>query len=307
MLGVTKIFPHNFPLMGQPACVVPFLAGRVDNKGYTMSSFSWSEFVILLGAAAAGVVCVMPYTLELTGDVFKKAQERIHQPMWVLVLLQSVQGIMLVGLAAGLGLLISARIGLGAPLLEGLLAGKGVSEEALAMIAPALILGIASSTVVMVLEITVFWPRLPSAIRNNVPIPKLWKRFLASFYGAIDEEILLRLFLLSLLAWLIGFAWHLPSGRPTVGALWIANIIAALVFGLGHLPATAALTKLTPLLLWRAIVLNGIVGVATGYLFWQYGLEAAMLAHFSADIVIHIIGGSIAKAIRAASTSKSPR
>jgi Type II CAAX prenyl endopeptidase Rce1-like len=126
---------------------------------------------------------------------------------------------------------------------------------------------------------------------------------LASFYGGIDEEILLRLFLLSLLAWLIGFAWHLPDGRPTLGALWLANIIAAVIFGLGHLPATAALVKLTPLLIGRAILLNGIVGVAAGYLFWLYGLEAAMLAHFSADIVLHGIGDSIAKGIRAASAS----
>ena len=26
-----------------------------------------------------------------------------------------------------------------------------------------------------------------------------------------------------------------------------------------------------------------------GYLFWQYGLEAAMLSHFSLDILTHVI------------------
>jgi len=140
-------------------------------------------------------------------------------------------------------------------------------------------------------------------MREDFPIPSLWKRLLASFYGAIDEEILLRLFLLSLLAWLIGFAWHVPGGMPAPGALWLATIIAAVIFGLGHLPATAALVKLTPLLIWRAIVLNGIVGVATGYLFWRYGLEAAMLAHFAADLVFHGIGDSLAQRVRAASAS----
>jgi hypothetical protein len=33
-------------------------------------------------------------------------------------------------------------------------------------------------------------------------------------------------------------------------------------------------------LIWRAILLNGIVGGATGYLFWQDGLEAAMLGYY---------------------------
>lgn len=266
-----------------------------------MPAFSWPEFAILFGAAAFGVACVMPYTLELTGDALAKARERMRQPMWVLVLLQSAQSVVLMGVATGLGLLIAHHIGLGAPLLEGLLAGKPVAAQAQAMLAPALIAGIVSSVVLLLLEIVVFWPRLPQSMREHAPIPALWKRFLACFYGGIDEEILLRLFLLSLLAWLIGFAWHLPNGLPTVGAFWLANVIAAVIFGLGHLPATAALAKLNALLVVRAIVLNGIVGVAVGYLYFTYGLEAAMLAHFSADIVIHLIGDSIAKAVRARS------
>lgn len=105
------------------------------------------------------------------------------------------------------------------------------------------------------------------------------------------------MFLLSLLAWLIGFAWHVPGGKPTLLALWLANILAAVIFGLGHLPATASLVKLTPLLIGRAILLNGILGVAAGYLFWQYGLEAAILAHCTADLVLHVIGDSIAKRV----------
>jgi hypothetical protein len=265
-----------------------------------MSAFFWPEFAILCGAGLIGIACVMPYTLDLTREAFKKALERMRQPRWVLVLLQSAQSFVLVAAATGVGLLIAEHIGLGVPLLQGLLAGKDVTPQALAMIGPALILGVASSSVMLILEIVVFWPRLPRAISEDAPIPALWKRLLASVYGGIDEEILLRLFLLSLLAWLIGFVWHVPGGGPTVGALWIANILAAVIFGLGHLPATAALARLTPLLIWRAILLNGIVGVAAGYLYWRYGLEAAMLAHFSADIVLHGIGDSIAIRVRAA-------
>jgi hypothetical protein len=264
-----------------------------------MFDFSWPEFAILCGAALLGIACVMPYTLELSRDALNKARERTHQPGWVIALLQSAQSFVLMGVATGLGLLIAHQIGLGAPLLEGLLAGKSVTTQAQAIIAPALLLGISSSAVVLLVEGVVFWPRLPPAMRTAFPIPALWKRFLASFYGGIDEEILCRLFLLSLLAWLIGFAWHVPGGGPTLGALWLANILAAVLFGLGHLPATAGLVKLTPLLIVRAILLNGIVGVAVGYLFWQYGLEAAMLAHFTADLVLHVIGDSIAKTVRA--------
>jgi membrane protease YdiL (CAAX protease family) len=36
-------------------------------------------------------------------------------------------------------------------------------------------------------------------------------------------------------------------------------------------------------------VLNGIIGVAAGYLFWRYGLEAAMIAHFCGDMMLHVV------------------
>jgi hypothetical protein len=260
-----------------------------------MFVFSWIEFAILLSAATLGIVCVMPYLLELNRVALKRTQERMHQPMWMIALLQGVQSFALTGVATGLGLLIAHHIGLEAPLLEGLLAGRQVTAQIRAIITSALLLGIASSTVLLILEVTVFWPRLPQATRTSFPIPALWKRFLASFYGGINEELLCRLFLLSLLALVISMAWHGASGRPTLGALWLANVIAAAAFGLSHLPTTASLVNLSPLLIGRAILLNGIVGVATGYLFWQYGLEAAMLAHFIADLVLHVIGDSIAK------------
>jgi len=38
----------------------------------------------------------------------------------------------------------------------------------------------------------------------------------------------------------------------------------------------------------RAIVLNGLVGVIAGWLYWRRGLESAMVAHFCADLVVHV-------------------
>jgi membrane protease YdiL (CAAX protease family) len=119
--------------------------------------------------------------------------------------------------------------------------------------------------------------------------PAAWKGLLASFYGGIGEEILLRLGLMSVLAWLGHFVSKTDDGRPTLVVLWTANILAAVLFGLGHLPATAALFPITPLVVTRAIVLNGFIGIVAGYLYFEHGLEAAMLSHFSADIVLHVI------------------
>jgi membrane protease YdiL (CAAX protease family) len=49
---------------------------------------------------------------------------------------------------------------------------------------------------------------------------------------------------------------------------------------------------LTPALIARALILNGIPGIAFGWLYWRRGLEAAMVAHFSADLVLHVLIGA---------------
>ena len=118
--------------------------------------------------------------------------------------------------------------------------------------------------------------------------PTAWQGLLASFYGGIDEELLLRLFVLSFLAWLGHFLSRTADGKPTLAVLWIANVLAAILFGLGHLPATAALLPLTPLVILRALVLNGVAGIAFGYLYFTRGLESAMLSHFIGDLILHV-------------------
>jgi len=90
---------------------------------------------------------------------------------------------------------------------------------------------------------------------------------------------------MSVVAWMLSRIWR---QRPA-GIFWAANIGVAVLFGLAHLPATAALIPLTPLVVTRAIVLNGLVAVVAGWLYWRRGLESAMVAHFCADLVVHVL------------------
>jgi membrane protease YdiL (CAAX protease family) len=99
----------------------------------------------------------------------------------------------------------------------------------------------------------------------------------------------MRLFLLSLFAFLGSRIRHTTEGRPTQGVFWAANVLAALLFGLGHLPAIVMIVPLSPLVVTRLVLLNGLAGVAFGYLYVTRGLEAAILAHFVMDIVLHVL------------------
>jgi membrane protease YdiL (CAAX protease family) len=89
---------------------------------------------------------------------------------------------------------------------------------------------------------------------------------------------------------------RLMGGESTTalpsGVFWAANVVTAVLFGLGHLPATAALAPLTAVLVVRAVVLNGLAGLLFGWLYRRYGLEWAMVSHFGTDLVLHAaIGG----------------
>lgn len=120
----------------------------------------------------------------------------------------------------------------------------------------------------------------------------LWKRILASFYGGITEELLLRLFGMTLIAWLLWKIFERDKPQPSTLIFWLAIVAAAILFGVGHLPAAANVWALTPIVILRTITLNALLGIPFGFLYWRWGLEYAMLSHFLADLVLHGIGGS---------------
>jgi uncharacterized membrane protein YqjE len=102
---------------------------------------------------------------------------------------------------------------------------------------------------------------------------------LGLLYGGLTEEVLMRFGLMSLLA--LGLLQLLPR----VTALWAAAALAAILFALGHLPAIVMETGgITPVLLLRTLLWNGLLGVAFGVAFFRDGLEAAIFAHMGAHI-----------------------
>jgi membrane protease YdiL (CAAX protease family) len=112
---------------------------------------------------------------------------------------------------------------------------------------------------------------------------------MASLYGGITEELMLRLFVFSSLAWLLTRLVRATVPLSNID-LWSVNIITAVLFGLAHLPATRVVMGLSRFVVVRALVLNGIPGLIFGWLYWRFGLEAAIISHFCSDIVIQLVG-----------------
>ncbi len=260
-----------------------------------MNDYPWTIFYILLVAGVLATLAVIPYSLAMKPeaiDTLKKqleAKGKSTNPMLVVFLASSVQGGLLVAVAAFVGLLATRAIGLGTPILQEAVAGRPFTGQILAFLPISLLVGFIGGAAVLGLEHFVFQPRMPEELKQASARTGFWKSMMACFYGGIVEEILMRLFVMSGFTWLLGLVWKAPDGGPAAGAFWLANLLATLLFGLGHLPATRQITKLTPLVVTRAVVLNGLAGLMFGALFIFYGLEAAILAHFCMDIIMHLI------------------
>jgi hypothetical protein len=141
------------------------------------------------------------------------------------------------------------------------------------------------SSALLVAAISLLSPHAAAAT-STAPIDWAWRGALASFYGGVVEEVECRLFLVSLFVWLLALP-HRRQPRPWmfVGAI----VLAARLFGAGYLPAAFGIGMPHALLpLARIVRLNALVGAVTGTLFWKFGLEHAMVAHFSADLVLHV-------------------
>lgn len=270
--------------------------------------YNWKLFGVLYAVALFGVVCLIPYMLDMLLKMPDIAQllatfdkprpdARGVPPLVTILIMQFLQTAAMLMPAVGLGVLLANKIGCGAPLVESWLAGEKITARNWAVLRSSIAMGAGVGLVLLLLLVFVYMPLIPPLRTILAADVALWKKFLAAFYGGITEEVLLRLFLFSLIAWLLGLVWRASDNLPSAGAMWTANVLAALIFGLAHLPSLLMSgAPLTPLLVFAVLTLNGIASLTFGYLYWKRGLEAAMMAHFSTDIVLYVFGSLVVRA-----------
>ena len=109
--------------------------------------------------------------------------------------------------------------------------------------------------------------------------PTIYKMIGGLLVGGIIEEVMMRLFFMSLIVFIISKLFYKSKEVIQTSVFVIANVLAALLFAAGHLPSTATMTTLTPLLIVRCFLFNGGLGLAFGYLYRKYGIGYAMISH----------------------------
>lgn len=142
----------------------------------------------------------------------------------------------------------------------------------------------------MILSDVLFFGQYSDVIMDSYAVKPTIPYLLATVtYGAVIEEVMLRLFWMSLIALILHKLFGRRQNKPTAAILIVANVIAALLFAAGHLPATAQLMGLTPMIIFRCFLLNGGLALLFGWLYRKYGLRYAMIAHGGCHIVSKLI------------------
>jgi membrane protease YdiL (CAAX protease family) len=203
-------------------------------------------------------------------------------PLWVISLASLAQSAGLLALTVWVGVKFAKDVGLGAHAFEAAVSSQSVSRALKPQLVPGFVMGIVGGVFLFALG---WYAPADLAKAQERFSPPLLARIL---YGGITEELLLRWGLMTLLVWL---AWRFVqrrSGTPRALYVWVAIVVTALVFGAGHLPAAATfIGTLSAEIVVFVVGANVAFGVLFGYLFWRYGLEAAMIAHGTTHAVSH--------------------
>jgi hypothetical protein len=108
-----------------------------------------------------------------------------------------------------------------------------------------------------------------------------WRPWALAFESSIIEEVVFRLFILSLTAFIVS-----RLVKCGVAPFALAWIVSTLLFALAHLPQWLSLTAPSPALIASVVVLNGAGGLLFGWIFWRWGLPYAILCHAAGDVII---------------------
>jgi hypothetical protein len=250
------------------------LSESAQSKGGIMQQQSFVKPALLFGVLSGmASATVLPYAMAIN----PQAASAALPPFPVLLLVTFLQNTILASLVAFFGLRAAAAVGLGSALHDAHIRASLSRRTLVAMIGIGLFIGLLVWGLDQLFE--PWMPELPALADVSI-----LARLGAVLYGGIAEEVLMRLGAMSIIAWLLTKLRIAPHYAVHVGI-----VAAAVLFGVGHLPAMGAIVPLTMIVIVRTVLLNAIPGIVFGTLYRRFGIEHSMLAHACADIMLVVL------------------
>ena len=240
---------------------------------------NWKFLVFVLIGGLIGGYCVGIYSYDVLSEEVLKEIQKQNVTKEVLAISTMYQyGIIYGVVLAGIGIFISKKVDLWKSFK--------INKKA-----------IVTTSIITVLAAFLLFPgdKLIFGSFNNwineqyLVKPSIYKIFGGLLVGGIIEEVMMRLFLMSLLVLIISKIFYKDKKEIPIKVYVIANIISAFLFALGHIPSTMSMTTLTKVLIIRCFLFNGGIGLGFGYLYRKYGIGYAMISHGFAHLISDIL------------------
>ena len=171
---------------------------------------------------------------------------------------------------------VSGKIGLG-------IEPRGLKRPILTPILAAAVVGVGCMLFDRLMQ-----PALQGHYVRLISSTPLAVRITGYMLRAFNENIMYRLFLGSVLVWLIGRVWKTPEGRPATGAYWTGF---ALSHALNIWINVTGLAPLTPIALLHDILRYFMPGMVWSWLYWRHGFQSNEIASTSVHLFFQPLAG----------------
>ena len=228
---------------------------------------NWKFLLLVLISGLIGGYCVGLYSYSsLSPELLKQIQEQNVTKEMIALSSMIQYGILYGVILASIGIILSKKIKLWNDFK--------INKKAIMI---TIIITIIGSLILFPGDKLIFGSFNHWVAEQYTVRPTMEKMIGELLVGGVIEEVMMRLFFMSLVVFIISKIIKKKEISTTVFV--VANIISALLFAAGHLPSTAVMTDLTPLIVFRCFLFNGGLGLTFGYLYRKYGIGYAMIAH----------------------------
>lgn len=236
-----------------------------------MMALNWPIIGFVFFISVPGTYIAIPRLMNLllpnNSATLKKRFSRF-------VIMQTLFMVLLMSIA---GSALSLKTGLNDPILDALLQKQPVLNSVLAMLLPFFLYSLAG-----ILIFFFFYYSIVTSLLDEASLVTLKKMRLALgldgclLYGGVVEEVLARWGLMNVIAFFI----FLLIGQKDSLLMWCTILVSGLLYTMSHLPAyIAAGCQNNRRFRYSMLLLNSWQAIFFGWIFWQYGLLAAIISH----------------------------
>ena len=240
---------------------------------------NWKFLLLVVLGGLIGGYCIGLYSYDsFSSELLKQLQDQNVSKQMIAISSAIQYGIAFGVILASIGIVLSKKVNLWK---EFKIDKKAITATIVFSIIGALLLFPGDKLIFGSLNT---WVREQYTVK-----PTINKMIGGLLVGGIIEEVMMRLFLMSLIVFIISKMFYKNKKEIPTIVFVIANILSSLLFAAGHLPSTATMTTLTSVIIIRCFLFNGGLGLAFGYLYRKYNIEYAMIAHGLAHLISDLL------------------